>query len=481
MPLILALLACKADDPELLRFPEGFAWGSATAGFQVEAGCPTVDPALCEDRASDWYQWVTDPELIAEGGLHLSGDPMALAPGHYELYPEDLARAAGELGHGAFRFSFEWSRLFPDGAAEGATTVDELAAHVDAAQLAWTEAYVDAIVAAGLEPVATLNHYSLPLWVHDGKACHEDLSTCSASGWVDGERIIPLIALYSEFVAARFGDRIQWWLTLNEPMAVITAGYTFQTEDRTNPPGVSDMGTALTVAWNMAQAHAQMSQAVHRQDADAQVGVVVNLGRAYPMEPEDPEDVEAAEHLDYVYNQLMLDAFLDGRMDMNLDGQIDVEDPEVAGHTDWLGLNYYFALGVQGFASPLPGFGDYPYMDFFPQEFDWDPELIGEAIAVAAERGLPLWITENGVENPTPTDGEDFLLPTLRAVHAQVEAGVDLRGYLYWSLIDNYEWNHGMNLRFGLYEVDLVTKERALRPVGQTFQQVVADNGVPPG
>lgn len=477
--LLFVLAACQPD-AALLVFPEGFRWGSATAGFQVEAGCPTVPAEVCEDRASDWYQWVTDPELVADGGLHLSGDPMSLGPGHYELYAEDLARAGGALGHTAFRFSFEWSRLFPDGAAEAATTVEELAEYADPAAMAWYAAYLDAIVAAGLEPVATLNHYTLPLWVHDGRSCHEDLDTCTARGWVDGDRIVPLIALYSGFVAQHFGDRITWWLTLNEPMAVITAGYTFQTADRTNPPGVSDMATALEVAWNMAQGHAAMSAAVHAQDPEAQVGVVVNLGRAYPMEPEDPEDVEAAEHLDYVYNQLMLDAFLDGRMDMNLDGVADTEDPTIAGSTDWLGLNYYFALGVQGFASPLPGFGDYAYMDFFPQELDPDPAYIGDAIDVATARGLPVWITENGVANPTDSSGEDFLLPTLRVVQQKAAEGADLRGYLYWALIDNYEWNHGMNMRFGLYEVDLTTKTRTLRPIGQTYQQVVADGGLQP-
>ncbi|MCB9760027.1 MAG: glycoside hydrolase family 1 protein [Alphaproteobacteria bacterium] len=475
---LLSLLACERP-PEVRAFPEGFHLGAATAGFQVEAGCPTVDPALCTDDGSDWYQWVTDPELIDESNLHLSGDPITWAPGHYELYEADLDRAAEELGLTAFRFSFEWSRLFPDGAAEQATTVEQLYDHVDAAQLAWTHAYVDAIRARGLTPVATINHYTLPLWVHDGKACHEDLETCPARGWVDGDRVVPLITLYAQFLAREFGDDVRWWLTLNEPLAVIQPGYLFQTEDRTNPPGIRDIDVALQVAWNMARAHAAMADAVRAEDPDAEVGVVANLGLALPMEADDPEDVEGAAHLDYIYNQLVLDAFLNGRMDWDLDGVVDQEDPTVAGRTDFLGLNYYFIFYVQGFANPVPGFGGYPYMDFFPAELDEDPAYLADAIALADEWGLPLWITENGVADPDADSGEDYLKPALTAVLDQLDAGVDLRGYLFWSLIDNYEWNHGMGMRFGLYEVDVDTKERALRPIGEAYRDVIAAGGLP--
>ncbi|MCB9742357.1 MAG: glycoside hydrolase family 1 protein [Alphaproteobacteria bacterium] len=476
--LILALLACSPD-PEVRPFPEGFHFGAATAGFQVDAGCPTLPAEDCEDRASDWYQFVTDPELIEVGSLHLSGDPMSLAPGHWELWAQDLDRAAGELGHTAYRFSFEWSRLFPDGAAEQAETVEALYAHVDAEALNWYHEYLNGMAARGLTPVATINHYTLPLWVHDGKACRADIEGCAASGWVDGDRIIPLITLYAGFLAREFGPDVTWWLTLNEPIAVILPGYLFQTEDRTNPPGVQDVGLALQVAWNMAVAHNEMAQAVRAEDGDAQVGVVANLGLAEPMEPEDPEDVEGAAHLDYVYNQLVLDAFVNARMDWDLDGEIDEERPELAGRTDFLGLNYYFAFKVSGFASPLPGFGDYPYLDFYPAELDPDPAYIGQALDMTAEWGLPIWITENGVADPGPEDGADFLLPSLEQVQARAAEGMDIRGYLYWSLVDNYEWNHGMGMRFGLYAVDDVTKERTLRPIGEAYRDIVAAGGLP--
>lgn len=154
---LLTLLACQ-HDPEILPFPEGFRFGVATAGFQVDPGCPTLPEADCVDAASDWYQWVTDPDLADEGDLYLSGDPLSLGPGHWELWEQDLDLAAESIGAGAYRFSFEWSRLFPDGAAEAATSVDELAAYVDPAALAWYHAYLEGVRARGMEPIATINH-----------------------------------------------------------------------------------------------------------------------------------------------------------------------------------------------------------------------------------------------------------------------------------------------------------------------------------
>ena len=471
--LILALLACKKD-PESLLFPEGFLFGTATAGFQVEAGCPTIAPEDCEDRSSDWYQWVTDEELVADGTTFNSGDPMTWAPGHYELYEDDFERAA-EFG-GAFRFSFEWSRLFPDAAAEDAATVEELAELVDPTALAWYHDYLDAMSAQGLTPVATVNHYTLPLWVHDGKVCRDDPTGCEASGWVDGDRMIPLITLFSQYLGREFGDDIQLWLTLNEPLAVIVSGYLFPSEDRTNPPGVSDPELALAVAWNMARAHAAMAEAIRAEDADAEVGVVVNLGVAYPEDDTDVDDVRAAEHLDYVYNQAILEMFLEGRLDSNLDGLVDEEDSSIAGKTDWLGLNYYFAFEVGGFPRSI--YSAYPYMDFFPKTLDSDPAYFGEAIDMTAEWGLPIYITENGVADPTADDAVAYLDPALRTV-CEKAVEHDVRGYMYWSLIDNYEWNHGMAMRFGMYALDTDSADKTRTPTAMVapYRAMATANG----
>ncbi|MFN7143870.1 MAG: family 1 glycosylhydrolase, partial [Myxococcota bacterium] len=390
----------------LTAFPEDFRWGTAVAGFQVEAGCPTIPAETCEDRNSDWYQWVTDPDLVAESGTHLSGQPMSVAPGHYELYEQDLARARDELGTDAFRTSIEWSRLFPDGAAESATTVEELRQHVDPTALAYYHAYFTAIRAAGMEPAVTLTHYTLPVWIHDGKACHEDLATCDDRGWVDIERLRPAIALYAAFCGEEFGGEVDWWATENEPLAIVLAGYLLPSPDRTNPPGIKDADVAFDVFWNLIRGHAAMYDAVKAHDtvdadgdgAASMVGLVHNLVALQPVDADD--DAEAVEHADYVYNRLFLNGIFRGEIDADMDGVAEEVDPALVGRMDWLGVNYYTRLTVQSLAAPL--YEGYERFDFFPTVF-WEeyPDGLYDVLAVGAEYGVPMMVTENGTQ---PTD-----------------------------------------------------------------------------
>ena len=480
---IAFLLACtnNAADPSA-AFPDGFKFGSAVAGFQVDPGCPTLPRETCEDDASDWYQWVTDEELQEEYSLYISGEPLSNGPGHYELYPQDLARASAQLHTSAFRFSIEWSRIFPDGAAEAASDVDALSQFADPEAVEWYHDYLDLMVGMGLEPVVTLNHYTLPLWVHDGKECHSDPETCTASGWLDADRIVPLIALYSEFCAREFGDDVTWWLTLNEPMGVVLPGFAFQDSSRSNPPGLANVELALSVFEAMAKAHGAMADAVHAADPDAKVGVVANIPVPEPADPSDPLDVQGAEHMDYFYNTMYLEAFINGRFDDDLDGEADRTDDTIAGRTDFIGLNHYNVVPVVGFEEPLALFGSYPVLDFLPEAIDSLSELgsfgIDEAIDRVEPYDMPIWITENGALNPTGATVEEWMRPNLTMVQERAQT-TDIRGYLYWSLIDNYEWNVGMEWQFGLYEVDIETKERTIRDIGVFYSEVARTNAIP--
>jgi beta-glucosidase/6-phospho-beta-glucosidase/beta-galactosidase len=487
--LTLLLVACVGDKPspgetaEPVGFPDDFLWGTAVAGFQVEAGCPTVAPEECEDRASDWYQWVTDPELVADGSTYNAGWPISAAPGHYELYPEDLRLAREELGTNAFRTSLEWSRLFPDGAAESATTVEELDAHANPVARDHYRAYLQAVVDAGLTPVVTLNHYTLPLWIHDGKACHADVTTCEDRGWVDLARIEPAIALYSAWCAAEYGDLVDLWGTENEPLAIVLAGYLMPSADRTNPPGISglaDPAVGFSVFFNLIEGHAAMYDAVKANDGvdadrDGQasaIGLVSNLAAVRPLDEDEPLDVQGADHLNYVYNELFLNGAIRGELDRDLDGVAEEIRPDLAGRMDWLGVNYYTRITARGLPGPL--FGDFPMTDFYPEVF-WEeyPEGIYDVVALGTSYGLPVIITENGTQ-VTDESGEAFLRPHLSALRDAVADGHDVRGYFYWSLMDNYEWNHGMDWRMGMYAVDVETKARTRTAMADTYAQIVA-------
>ncbi len=476
--LVLAGCAGSGESAPVGVFPADFRWGAATAGFQVDMGCPTWSPEDCEDRASDWYQWVTDPEIVADGALHVTGEPVSNGPGMWETFEADVDRMAAD-GMTAYRMSIEWSRLFPVDPGADATDPAALAAHVDAAALARYGEQLDALRAAGIEPVITLNHYTLPLWVHDGVACHADLATCPARGWVDAA-IIDQIAAYSAFCATAFGDRVDTWATLNEPLATVLSGYVVPGPDRSAPPGLGFAPEAVDVWLHQIEGHAAMASAVRaadQQDADgdgvsAAVGIVLNMVAIEPGDPEDPVDLQAAEDMDYLYHRVFLDALTAGAWDPNLDGVVDETRTDLAGSLDWLGINYYNRVTVTGI--PLRLLDEVPLSTFYP-DVTWDPYTPGlsRVLLQAAAYDLPLWVTENG----TPfveEQGVEILDGHLAALQGAMLAGADVRGYLYWSYVDNYEWNHGFDLLFGLYALDLASKERTPRPVLERLREVMA-------
>ena len=479
--LSLLLAACSAQSSKeetggesMRSFPEGFQWGAAMAGFQVDPGCPTMAAEDCEDSNSDWYQWTTDPELIANSGNHLSGDPLSMGPGHWELYPEDFERAANELNLTTLRVSLEWSRLFPEDPGD-VDTVEDLASHVDADAVEQYTRYLEAMKTAGITPMVTLNHYTLPLWIHDGKACNDDIETCEDAGWADPERMIKAIGLYSGFCAMTFGDQVDLWATINEPFAIVLAGYMFPSAERTNPPGVINPALALEVAFSLAEAHGEMYRMVHAYDDNARVGGVPNLVAVRPSDPDNPDDVQAAENLDYVYNRAWMNAALKGEFDRDLDGVIDEVRDDMG--MDFIGVNYYTRITAKYVPiSLVPG---YPMLNFFPENTweEYNPGL-GEVARLAHEYDRPIMITETGTPD---MDGaaDRVLKPALEGLLDAIDDGVEVEGLYFWSLIDNYEWNHGMDMRFGLYAVDTDTKERTLTGVGSAYAEIAATNALP--
>ncbi|MBI4700805.1 MAG: glycoside hydrolase family 1 protein, partial [Deltaproteobacteria bacterium] len=248
-PLLAAAFAaaCGSSGPseqpappvaETLAFPDGFVFGAAIAGFQADMGCPTLPAADCEDQGSDWYEFVTSPKTVEDPKTYLSGQPPSVGPGHWELYGKDADLVKSDLGTGALRFSLEWSRIFPE-ATTGIEGYEALRAVADAKALDHYHAVLAALRERGLQPLVTLNHYTLPTWIHDGVGCHADLDGCQPRGWLDRERTVAEIAKYAGFCAAEFGGDVDRWATLNEPFAIVLPGYIFPTADRSNPPAVS--------------------------------------------------------------------------------------------------------------------------------------------------------------------------------------------------------------------------------------------------
>ncbi|MGH7272062.1 MAG: family 1 glycosylhydrolase, partial [Polyangiaceae bacterium] len=451
----------NAPPPPGPTFPAGFSFGTAVAGFQVDMGCPTLSPSLCTDPNSDWYQFVTSPKTVSDPATHLSGqDPATVGPGFWELYPSDLGLAAQDLHNNAFRFSFEWSRIFPT-ATDGITGYDALKSVANASALAEYHAMLARMKALGLRPLATLYHYTLPSWLHDAVGCHVDFAHCSPRGWVDSTRAVNEAAKYAGFVAQEFGAEVDWWVTVNEPLQNVLFGYLNPTAERTQPPAVAlQTDAAKTAIAALINAHARMYDAIKKYDtvdADGDgkaswVGVAYPLVPITPANPNAPLDVQAAKNIDYLWNREYLNAIALGRYDANLDGNT-VQRADLTGRLDFVGINWYGGLKVTGLsASPLPALS--PLFTANPLTLvstPNDPQKLGAFVHfVNVDLGKPALITENGEDQTTPC----FLAANMLALAQIVAAGADVRGYFYWSLFDNYEWNHGMNLRFGLYAVD---------------------------
>ncbi|TNE45447.1 MAG: glycoside hydrolase family 1 protein [Deltaproteobacteria bacterium] len=490
-----------------LQFPANFWWGVSIAGFQGDMGCPTLAPEKCEDRNSDWYQWATSPEiqsktLKTEDGEYpfTGGDPISWGPGQWELYEKDFDMAKTQLGVRAFRLSIEWSRIFPKSTigVEGHENLKKIA---NQEAIDTYRKMFKALRSRGMEPFVTLNHYTLPLWIHNGVECNKDLDKCTEKGWVAPNVLIPEIAKYSGFVAKEFGEDVDYWLTINEPFAVILPGYLMQVPDRINPPGVGTrFKEARTVMMGMIEAHAKMYDAVKANDTvdankdgnNSLIGIPYSFSPVYPKDPKNKLDVKGAENVSYLLNGVFMEALNNGKLDEKLDGTT-VDRPDLK-RLDFIGMNYYEKAEVEGTeTSMLPPLSTlFTVNPFTLKNIGFYPKGIYDLLMMVKKYNKPIIITENGhkmVVPPKAADGakaddsrmSEFMMRHLFWIHKAIQDGADIRAYLYWSLVDNYEWNHGFNWRFGMFGYDPKdqTKKRVPRAAVPMYKKVIEANGLP--
>jgi len=322
--------------------------------------------------------------------------------------------------------------------------------------------------ARGLTPLVTLDHYMLPSWIHDAYGCHVNLDTCTARGWLDHDRILHEIAKYAAFCAREFGGEVDLWATLNEPFtAVVVAGYLLPSDQRSNPPGVMlRIPEAKGAGVAMIEAHARMFDAVKMNDTvsagggpPARVGIVYNMQAVTPKDPTDDVDVQATKNLSYLMNEMFINAITFGDLDANLDGKT-VHRDDLANRLDFLGINYYARIVVTGAASPFPSLSPLLTVSIgtlTTQDYEY-PQGIYEVIGLAKKWKVPVFITETGAT--TASDGSDsdkapaWLVRTLAWTKRAMADGANVEGYFWWTLMDNYEWNHGMSMHFGMYGID---------------------------
>jgi beta-galactosidase len=500
------------------RFPDGFLWGTAIAGFQTEAG-----KGRNADPASDWYAWTHDPANIADATV--SGDLPEYGPGHWARFRSDLGLVSEELHNNAFRFSVEWSRIFPR-----STDDIEVGARIDvhdlerldrAANKQAVHHYRKVLQAAakrGVTPFVTLHHWTLPTWLHDpiatraafaGRGPNDPLPALGAGGWLEPETVDEF-EKYAAYVAWKLGDRADYWNALNEPLVQVTFGFVNVPGliGAFWPPGVFSFTGAIAALVNLERANTVAYDALKRfdrGDADgdggaSRVGPVMNMIAFTPANPSSQADVDATEHADYLFNRLFLNGVVRGDVDANGDGQISAGEQNLHGRkADFVGLNYYFRGRVTATGAPLTPV--IPILDFIPATAyasPADPSLplcpttcselgaeiypqgFREVIGTAAAYGLPVYITENGIADADDNQRPAYLASHLRQLLLAIrDDGADVRGNFHWSLMDNLEWVFGYQPKFGLYSFDARTLKRTPRPSAGLYAEIADGNALP--
>ncbi|MFD7402383.1 GH1 family beta-glucosidase [Streptomyces sp. NPDC059866] len=416
--------------PEFPAFPDTFLWGVSTSAHQIEGAVDEREPSV-------WDVFTAEPGRVKDGST------AAVACDHYHRYREDVALLAG-LGVDAYRFSVSWPRaVFAGG--RGLDFYDRL---------------VDELCAAGVRPVPTLFHWDLPVTLD----------------WLDRDTAARF-AEYVSVVAERLGDRVTKWITLNEPAEHTLLGHALGA----HAPGRQLLFDALPVAHHQLLAHGLAVRALRAAGA-SDIGIANSHGPTWPAS-QDSADVAAADFYDVLLNQLFADPVLLGEYPAGIGelmpGDVEADLKVIAEPVDWYGINYYAPTRVgapQGTEIEFGGLtmpADLPFsvrqIEGVPvTDFGWPvvPEALTELLTGFRERYgdrlPPVVITENGCsyEGIDDQDRIAYLDGHVRALHRALAAGVDVRGYFVWSLLDNFEWAEGYARRFGLVHVDRETLER---------------------
>ncbi len=440
-----------------------FRFGASSAATQIEDLNPNTD----------WFKWSQPmPEGLGKGTA-----PVGDAVKGYSLAIPDIDLLV-EMGVDSYRFSMEWARIEPQ-----KDVIDEEA-------LAHYSDLLDALIAKGIRPMLTVHHFSNPLWIDDpaDPTCANGPADANLCGWdhpEGGPMVAEQLAEHAKLLAERFGDRVDDWGTLNEPVNYLLAGYGVGNF----PPGkkgiLSDiLKKFMPTVRNYMEAHSLMYDAIKAadtKDADGD-GIAASVGltkeaaewvAASGNAPsEDPVDIAARDGVLWVYQYLFVEAFQQGGFDTDLDGELDEDHPDWKGKLDWLGVQYYSRSGVTGSPGLLPVvkatpcFGTFDAGACLPpidptyavpaMGYEHHPEGLYTVLSDFGARwpGLPLTVTESGIATDVGARRAEVIVRALEAIEDARSEGVDVRGYYHWSLTDNFEWALGFAPHFGLYSVD---------------------------
>lgn len=425
---------------EAEKFPEGFVFGVATSAYQVEGHIE-----------NDWSEWER------AGKLKEAHVRCGRGVDHWNRFDEDV-RLAKDVGAGAFRISLEWARIEPE------------RGRFDEAVIAQYRERLVRMKATGVRPVVTLHHFTHPTWFHQQTPWHEPVS-------------VDVFRRYAKVCAQILEGLDALVLTFNEPMVLLLGGYL----QGVIPPGISDGKKAMLALANIARSHVAAREELLSRCGRCEIGISQNVLSFAPDRVWHPLDRALVRLGAWNYNHAFLSALCDGRLKINMPGlaSINIEIPGARDSMEFVGLNYYTRAHLRFTArKPFISFG---YKDRHARgltDIGWEqyPEGFAQVLAEMKRYGLPVWITENGMDDRTGDRRPAYLHAHWQQMLQAIAKGVDIKGYLYWSLLDNFEWLEGWGPRFGLYRVDFETLERKATPACHYFRQTALSRRLqPPG
>ena len=421
------------------KFPNDFLWGAAESGHQVEGN----------NKNNDWWQWETSGRVKEASGN---------ACNHWNLYKNDF-KLAKSLNHNAHRFSLEWSRIEPE---EGKFSSEAIAHYKEVIQ---------DLRNLGMEPIVTLNHFTLPLWFYE------------RGGWL-GKGSGHIFAGFAEKAAKEMGKSVRYWLTINEPIGNIDSAYITGTW----PPGERSPGKAAKAFVAMLKAHCLAYKAIHRIYKEKgwptpKVSLAHFTVLYTPCRANSALDTISARLRHNYVNKLFIDSLMRGWC---IAPGMPLTPLPAKKALDFIGLNYYSRDYVHFGGFLPPGiFGDICSLTHHKNSckrnfLDWEicPKGIYTLLMEFKRYGLPILITENGICAKDDNERIDFIKDHLREVALAINEGAKVFGYLHWSLLDNFEWTHGFGPRFGLIEVDYKTQQRTVRPSARVYANIIKENAV---
>lgn len=447
---------------ENLRFPEGFAWGAATASYQIE-GAADADGK----GRSIWDVFSHTPGKTDDGR---NGD---LACDHYNRWGEDVSLMQS-MGIRNYRMSIAWTRIFPDGYGP-----------VNKKGLAFYDRLVDGLLEKGITPWITLFHWDLP-------------ATIQAKGGFANRDTIDRFVEYADTVTRQYGDRVKNWMTFNEPWVYSFCGHLYGC----HAPGEKDLATALSVAHNIMVAHGKAIPVIRKNASGANAGIVNNL--AWIESATDrSEDVDAARRWDLAFNKWFLDPLAGRGYPDEMVKWYGSKMPEIkpgdletmSAQTDFLGINYYTRRLVAHNREDAHIQAKQVYRPCVPraefEEWEINPEALYLLLRDIRKTygNIPVYISENGSSGADTVSDDgcvhdpsrvEYLRRHFAAAWQAIQEGCDVRGYFVWSLYDNFEWGFGFTKRFGIVYMDYEDGlRRIVKDSGHFFSGVCAHNGFP--